>query len=142
MRLIKLFYGNAGISLTTITLYQINRRTDKGHTAHYAYITGHQVVKVEPVYGGTKEFLKHQYNHRTRITDKIERNNEEAYIPFYFETSNETLEKKCLETKIDSVDLHAIQKNKINARQLQSGIIESHKAQRSRTAGNQPQQET
>ena len=94
MRLIKLFYGNAGISLTTITLYQINRRTDRGHTAHYAYITGHQVVKVEPVYGRTKEFLKHQYNHRTRITDKIERNNEEATFPFILKQAMKTLEKK------------------------------------------------
>ena len=126
MRCIEFLAGSFRIFLTAITLYQINCRTDKRNAARYTYITGHQIVKVQPVDGRIKEFLEYQYHHRTRIANEIQCNNEKAHIPFYLEASDEALEKECLETKVDCVERQALEKQPHHRRQPQSRIIESH----------------
>ena len=71
---IEFFTGNFRIFLTTITLYQINCRTYKSYTACYTHITGHQIVKVQPVDSRIKELLEYQHHHCTRITDEVQCN--------------------------------------------------------------------
>ena len=111
---------------TTATPKATKVPTDKRNAARYTYITGHQIVKVQPVDGRIKEFLEYQYHHRTRITNEIQCNNEKAHIPFYLEASDEALEKECLETKVDCVERQALEKQPHHRRQPQSRIIESH----------------
>ena len=49
------------------------------------------------------KLFKHQYQYSACITDEVNCHNEKAYIAFYLETSNKTVEEDTLKTKISNV---------------------------------------
>ena len=127
------------MAFPAVTPYDVSRRAGKRHTANDAHITARKVIKLQPVDIGIETFLEHQNQHRTHVTDEIQRDNEEAHVAFYPETSDETLEEKSLETQIDGIE--AQEKPKRDG-QIPSLLIEGHTAQHGTAASNQGQQKT
>lgn len=100
-----LFYRTSGAQefFFLMSLHQVDNRTAECYGTDYSYITGHLVIKIEPIDIRIKEFLEHQDEYRTGISDEINRHNKESYIAFYLEACYEAVEKYALKTKVGDV---------------------------------------
>ena len=110
-----------------MSLHQVDNRTAECYGTDYSYITGHLVIKIEPIDIRIKEFLEHQDEYRTGISDEINRHNKESYIAFYLETCYEAVEKYALKTEVGNIQTETLDKQPGDCIQLQRIIIDRYK---------------
>ena len=107
-----------------ISLHQIDNRTAECYGTDYSYITGHLVVKIEPIDIRIKEFLEHQDEYSTSISDEINSHNKESYISFYLEACYEAVEKYALKTKVGNVKAQTLDEQPSHGAELKRIVIE------------------
>ena len=72
-----------------MSLYQVDNRTAECYGTDYSYITGHLVIKIEPIDIRIKEFLEHQDEYGTGISDEINRHNKESCLLYTSDAADE-----------------------------------------------------
>ena len=125
----------------SVALMQIGQREDKGNAADDAHIAGHKIVEMSPVYIGTEQFFRHQYDNGTRISQKVIQSYEETYIAADLEAGNKTVEEDSLKSKIGQIKAKALGKQPGNRVQLQPLVPEGEEYHAKHTYDNQRQQD-
>ena len=107
-----------------MSLYQVDNRTAECYGTDYSYITGHLVIKIEPIDIRIKEFLEHQDEYRTSISDELISHNKESYTAFYLETCYEAVEKYALKTEVGNVKAQTLDEQPSHGAELKRIVIE------------------
>lgn len=123
-----------------VSLHQIDNRATECHSTDDSHISGRLIIKIEPVDVCMKELLEHQHKHRSGISDKVNRHDEEAHISLNLETSDETVEKDALKAKVSDVKAQTLNKQPRHGVKLKCIVIERHKTHRSRSGNYHAQQ--
>ena len=103
-----------------MSLHQVDNRTAECYGTDYSYITGHLVIKIEPI----DIRIKDQDEYRTGISDEINRHNKESYIAFYLEACYEAVEKYALKAKVGDVKAQALDEQPGHGAELKRIVIE------------------